>query len=133
MGRKLHIGGEVRAPGWEVLNAMPADYVDHLGNAMDLSKFPDGTFSDVYASHIAEHFDFTGQIQSDMIGVGRGLLHEIPHQLEMMKAVTGRTSMPDEKNLTWLFMKSCSSANETMSSNTRSVSLRDKPRNDAFR
>lgn len=30
----------------------------------------------------------TGQIQSDMIGVGRGLLHEIPHQLEMMQAVT---------------------------------------------
>ena len=30
----------------------------------------------------------TGQIQSDMIGVGRGLLHEIPHQLEMMRSVT---------------------------------------------
>lgn len=30
----------------------------------------------------------TGQIQSDMIGVGTGLLHEIPHQLEMMAAVT---------------------------------------------
>ncbi len=30
----------------------------------------------------------TGQIQSDLIGVGRGLLHEIPHQLEMMSAVT---------------------------------------------
>ena len=64
MGRKLHIGGQLRAPGWEVLNAMPADYVDHLGNAIDLSKFPDGTFSEIYASHIAEHFDFTGQIQS---------------------------------------------------------------------
>jgi acetolactate synthase-1/2/3 large subunit len=30
----------------------------------------------------------TGQIQSDKIGVGTGLLHEIPHQLEMMAAVT---------------------------------------------
>lgn len=30
----------------------------------------------------------SGQIQSDLIGVGRGLLHEIPHQLEMMASVT---------------------------------------------
>jgi acetolactate synthase-1/2/3 large subunit len=30
----------------------------------------------------------TGQIQSNMIGVGQGALHEIPHQLEMMAAVT---------------------------------------------
>lgn len=30
----------------------------------------------------------SGQIQSDLIGVGRGLLHEIPHQLEMMRSVT---------------------------------------------
>jgi predicted SAM-dependent methyltransferase len=64
MGRKLHIGGELRAPGWEVFNAIPADYVDHLGDAMDLSRFPSETFSEIYASHIAEHFDFTGQLQS---------------------------------------------------------------------
>jgi acetolactate synthase-1/2/3 large subunit len=30
----------------------------------------------------------TGQIQSNMIGVGRGLLHEIPNQLEMVRSVT---------------------------------------------
>ena len=30
----------------------------------------------------------TGQIKSDMIGVGRGLLHEIPNQLEMIRSVT---------------------------------------------
>lgn len=30
----------------------------------------------------------SGQIQSNLIGVGRGMLHEIPHQLEMMAAVT---------------------------------------------
>ena len=29
-----------------------------------------------------------GQIQSELIGVGRGVLHEIPHQLEMMASVT---------------------------------------------
>jgi acetolactate synthase-1/2/3 large subunit len=30
----------------------------------------------------------SGQIQSNLIGLGRGVLHEIPHQLEMMKSVT---------------------------------------------
>ena len=30
----------------------------------------------------------SGQIQSDLIGKGRGLLHEIPHQLEMLRSVT---------------------------------------------
>lgn len=30
----------------------------------------------------------TGQIQSDMIGKGRGQLHEIPNQLEMVRSVT---------------------------------------------
>ncbi len=41
----------------------------------------------------------TGQIQSDKIGVGTGLLHEIPYQLEMMAAVTKwarRASHPTE-------------------------------------
>jgi acetolactate synthase I/II/III large subunit len=30
----------------------------------------------------------TGQIQSDLIGVGRGMLHEIPNQLGMIRSVT---------------------------------------------
>lgn len=40
----------------------------------------------------------TGQIQSNMIGFGRGLLHEIPNQLEMIRSVTkhsARATVPD--------------------------------------
>jgi acetolactate synthase-1/2/3 large subunit len=40
----------------------------------------------------------TGQIRSDMIGVGRGLLHEIPNQLQMIGSVTkhaARAVSPD--------------------------------------
>lgn len=59
---KLHIGGTMRVNGWEVLNAVPAPYVDHIGNAIDLSRFADGSFSEVYASHVLEHFDFIGDI-----------------------------------------------------------------------
>ncbi len=41
----------------------------------------------------------SGQIQSDLIGVGRGMLHEIPYQLEMLKSVTkwaARGMTPEE-------------------------------------
>jgi len=40
-----------------------------------------------------------GQVQSDQIDSGRGLLHEIPHQLEMVRSVvkwSGRAMRPDE-------------------------------------
>lgn len=64
---KLHIGGTVRVDGWEVLNAVQAPYVDHVGNAKDLSRFSDGSFSEVYASHVLEHFDFTGDILTALL------------------------------------------------------------------
>lgn len=62
MTRRLHIGGAVRAAGWEVLNAIPGPHVDHEGNANDLSRFPDATFAEVYASHVLEHLDYQGEL-----------------------------------------------------------------------
>ena len=59
---KLHIGGKKRAPGWEILDAVPASHVDHVGNANDLSRFIDGSFTEIYASHVLEHFDFIDEI-----------------------------------------------------------------------
>lgn len=66
MGRKLHIGGMIRADGWEVLNAIPGPNVDHLGNANDLSNFSDGVFSEIYASHIVEHLDYKSELQETL-------------------------------------------------------------------
>ena len=60
--RRLHIGGHVEAPGWEVLDALPGPKVDHLGKAQDLSQFEDGVFSELYASHVVEHFDYRDEI-----------------------------------------------------------------------
>lgn len=62
MKRKLHIGGKERAAGWEVLNANPAPYVDHACNATDLSRFTEGTFSEIYASHVVEHLDYNKEL-----------------------------------------------------------------------
>jgi FkbM family methyltransferase len=58
VSRRLHIGGKVRKQGWEVLNAVAAPCVDHVCNASDLEQFADGTFEEIYASHVLEHFDY---------------------------------------------------------------------------
>lgn len=58
MTRRLHIGGTVAREGWEVLNAIPAEWVDHVGRAEDLSRFADGTFAEIYASHVLEHLGY---------------------------------------------------------------------------
>jgi predicted SAM-dependent methyltransferase len=65
--RKLHIGGRVRTPSWEVIDANPGPHVDHVGNAKDLSQFETATFSDVYASHVREHFDFKNEIFTTLV------------------------------------------------------------------
>ena len=49
--RKLHIGGKLSAAGWEILNVFDGPNVDHVGDAVDLSRFDDATFAEVYASH----------------------------------------------------------------------------------
>ena len=58
MDRRLHIGGRQKRPGWEIVNVNPGPDVDHLGDAIDLARFADGTFVEVYASHVLEHFDY---------------------------------------------------------------------------
>ncbi len=62
MARRLHIGGTTPSELWEILNAIPAPYVDHVCNANDLSRFPDNTFVEIYASHIVEHLDYKDEL-----------------------------------------------------------------------
>lgn len=58
MPRRLHIGGKEAREGWEILDARPGPHVDHVGDARDLSRFDDGSFAELYASHVLEHFDY---------------------------------------------------------------------------
>lgn len=56
--RRLHIGGAEAHAGWEVFDVRAGAHVDHVGDAQDLSRFADGTFAELYASHVLEHFDY---------------------------------------------------------------------------
>ena len=60
--RKLHIGGSEAHAGWEVLDVRAAPHVNHVGDALDLSRFAEDTFAEVYASHVLEHFDYVEQL-----------------------------------------------------------------------
>ncbi|MBL8287151.1 MAG: methyltransferase domain-containing protein [Rubrivivax sp.] len=60
--RKLHIGGAQARAGWEVLDVREGGHVDHVGDALDLSRFADGTFAELYASHVLEHFDYAEEL-----------------------------------------------------------------------
>jgi len=60
--RKLHIGGKEKHPEWEILDAIPSELTDHVGNANDLSIFADNTFESLYSSHVLEHFSYQGEL-----------------------------------------------------------------------
>ena len=64
--RRLHIGGETPAAGWEIMNISAGPHVDHVGNANDLSRFPAGMFQEIYASHIVEHLDYQYELLSTL-------------------------------------------------------------------
>jgi predicted SAM-dependent methyltransferase len=82
--RRLHIGGRLRAAGWEVLDAIAAPHVDHVGDARDLSRFADSTFAALYASHVLEHFDYRSELPAALrewhrvLSVGGKLYVSVP-------------------------------------------------------
>ena len=52
---KLHIGGEVRQPGWTVVNIQAGPAVDLVTDCVDLGAIGDATVGEIYASHVLEH------------------------------------------------------------------------------
>jgi len=64
VNRRLHIGGVEQKDGWEILNTIKGEFVDHVRQADDLTVFEENSFIEIYASHVLEHMDFTGEIQN---------------------------------------------------------------------
>jgi predicted SAM-dependent methyltransferase len=95
MGVRLHIGGQVRADGWTVLDAAPGPAVDLVGPCTDLGRFEDGSVDEVYASHVYEHL---------------GYQVDLPRALDEARRVLApggllRVSVPDLEVLARLFLR----------------------------
>jgi predicted SAM-dependent methyltransferase len=65
-GTRLHVGGQVRAPGWTVLNIVPGPHVDIVGDCSDLSRVADQSCAIVYASHVVEHLGYNDALPKTM-------------------------------------------------------------------
>jgi predicted SAM-dependent methyltransferase len=91
---RLHIGGTEKRAGWEILNAQPGPHVDHVGDCVDLSRFADESFDEVYASHVYEHLGYQEDLPKALAEVHRVL----------KPGGTFRISVPDLEILCRLFL-----------------------------
>ncbi len=55
---KLHIGGTEAHPDWNILDIENRPEVNFVGNASNLSQFPNESIKMIYASHVLEHFHY---------------------------------------------------------------------------
>ena len=91
---RLHLGGEVRQPGWTVVNLQPGPAVDRVGDCADLSAFADGSVEDIYASHVLEHLGYAQKLPAALREWHRVL----------RKGGRARISVPDLDVLCRLFL-----------------------------
>jgi predicted SAM-dependent methyltransferase len=68
---RLNIGGTTPLEGWKILNILPGNGVDYVGNCMDLGRFEDASVSEIYASHIIEHLSFVNELPETLKGMHR--------------------------------------------------------------
>lgn len=91
----LHIGGKQKHPDWKILDIEDRPEVDFIGDACDLSQFPDGSITSLYASHVLEHFYY---------GLNNELITVLQEWYRVL-APGGKLllSVPDLKTLCWLY------------------------------
>ena len=91
---RLHIGGIEPKPGWKILNAVPGEHVDVLGDINDLSGITAASVEEIYASHVLEH-------------VGQGAMLRVLSEIFRILKPGGRfmVSVPDMEVLCMLHLQ----------------------------
>lgn len=104
--RRLNIGGTEPREGWEILNIQPAEGVDHVGDARDLSAFAEETFDELYASHVLEHLDYHEEVLTALrewhrvLKAGGRLLVGVPDMDAMARLFLAKDRLtPDDQFL----------------------------------
>ncbi|WP_201066618.1 MULTISPECIES: FkbM family methyltransferase [Thiorhodovibrio] len=54
-GMRLCLGGRRPKPGWRIVNIAPGPGIDDVADIRDLSRYPDASCTEIYASHVLEH------------------------------------------------------------------------------
>ncbi|NUP05814.1 MAG: methyltransferase domain-containing protein [Polyangiaceae bacterium] len=100
---RLHLGGTTPKPGWQIFNAVEADYVDHLGDVRDLSRFSDASFDMVYASHVLEHLGYQEDLPKTLRAVrrilrpGGRLFASVPDLMTLARLFTDKAATPETR------------------------------------
>ncbi len=93
---RLHIGGSEVNPDWKILDVEARPEVDYVGNANDLSLFPDNSIDIIDSSHVLEHFYYN---------IDNELVKTLQEWRRVLK-IGGKLmiSVPDLKTLCWLYL-----------------------------
>jgi len=101
---RLHIGGLEAKAGWKILNIVPGNEADFVGDVRDLSAFESNSVSEVYASHVLEHVDQRSlpsvlrEIRRILRKPGGRLLISVP-DLEVLSSLFLREGMDSKARL----------------------------------
>jgi predicted SAM-dependent methyltransferase len=98
---RIHLGGEIRSPGWIVINPKDGAHVDIQGDHRKLAMFPPGSVGQIYASHVVEHLPPRD-------------LGEAMHLMKLALAPGGQlmVSVPDLFTLCQMYVDRATSADE---------------------
>ena len=99
---RLHLGGEEAREGWKIVNIQAKPGVDFVGPCHDLSRFADGSVTEIYASHVYEHLGYVTELPQAMREAHRVL----------KKWGVLRVSVPDMERLCELFLTPGIGAND---------------------
>jgi predicted SAM-dependent methyltransferase len=94
MPLRLHIGGKNRHPGWQIVDTVPGQHVDHVCSCTDLSIFTDESVAEIYVSHVLEHLGYQSELARTLDEFHRVLQPD----------GTLRASVPDLATLCALFV-----------------------------
>ncbi|MBF0194595.1 MAG: methyltransferase domain-containing protein [Magnetococcales bacterium] len=102
---RLHIGGEEVKPGWKILNIVPGENVDFVGDCSDLSQFADSSVTEVYASHVLEHLGYEKALPNALAELFRvlkpkGKISISVPDLDMLCRLFVDSDLPQELTLT---------------------------------
>ena len=91
---RLHIGGQISHPDWEILDVRPGALVDYVGHCTDLSAFADASIVEIYASHVIEHLAYQREL-----GLALSEFHRV-----LVPGGYVRISVPDLPTLCSLYL-----------------------------